>query len=161
MAQALRSRDEGTLPYRWRPWRWQRAAQLATPLVALSLATCDDPLGPESRPSCELPAPTPAVTAYEGLHIDVLLAALEHAAGPMAAAIGSAELTESLTGMAGFVRELRAENAPINGCRAVVQALGVLDALSDDPATKPDRDAIQLILALAGSAFNAPSATQR
>ena len=127
------------------------------------LATCDNPIGPENRALCEVPLPAASATAFQldapsdELTIEALRPALEHAAGAMASVIGSGELAASLAGLAGFAQALNAENLPINGCRTIVAAMNVLETLPDDPATRPDRDAVRLVLALAGAALNTPN----
>jgi hypothetical protein len=124
------------------------------------LAACDNPVGPENRAACEVPQQAGSAIAFQldepfdELSIDALRAALEHAAGPVAVAIGSGELSASLADVAGFVHAWHSENLPINGCRTIIAAVNVLDALPDDPATKPDRDTARLVLALAGTALN-------
>jgi hypothetical protein len=129
------------------------------PVFALALATCSDPLGPEELP-CQKPAGLTAGITFAPVDLEEMRAALAHAAGPLAAAMGSEELTASLVKATEFASLTLADELPRTGCRIVRIAAAALAQLPDDPATLPDRDAIRLILALTANTLDAMD-TQR
>jgi hypothetical protein len=132
-------------------------ARCAGPAGLLLLATCSDPLGPEER-ACSVPPNLQAIV--EALTVQAqqpspaaIRSALVHAAGPMAAVIGASHLTAPIAGETMAAAESVADGLNRSGCHHVVAAATHLDNLPDDPATRPDRDGIRMILAIAANAL--------
>lgn len=80
--------------------------------------------------------------------------ALQHAAGPMASVLGDGELTNELReAIAILGKETDGPTLHDTHCRLVVIASAALRQLPDTPETLPDRDGIQLVLALLANAL--------
>jgi hypothetical protein len=116
--------------------------------ATLAAGSCSDPLGPEELP-CAVPASLITQVAAQPADNAAIRAALLHAAGPMASALGSPELTATLGETTELVAQALDDGLPLTGCRILARASESLDRLSDDPATLPDREGIRLILAIA------------
>lgn len=138
------------------PTRARRGISRATLLpLAVVLATCSDPFGPEELPCAVPPTLLAQVSANAAVTQDLgaIRSALAHAAGPLATALGSSGLQESLVKTTGLVANTLEDGLPLTGCRIVAIAADHLNALPDDPATRPDREAIRLALAIAAKAI--------
>jgi hypothetical protein len=122
------------------------------PLLALLGSACGSAtvVAPPDDP-CIVPTTLRVVDA-PGLSQPSLRSALFHAAGPMTSALGtSVNVRELQRGINDLVSAelVRADVA----CRGIMVATKALDAMPDDPATRPDRDGIRLVLGLAVHAF--------
>jgi len=127
-------------------------------LIALGALACEGSLAPTApsdpvspRVTCELPSWLMAGNRPEPLGLDPLLSALQHAAGPMSSALGTSEpasrLARAIEAMAAREGLLAVEPS----CKPMLEAAEALQALPDDPETRPDRDGIGLVLTLAAA----------
>jgi hypothetical protein len=120
--------------------------------LGLAMAACDGgPLSPEAMTAepCRVPDAVASTLVWLPFAPDALRPALLHAAGPMSWALGSDKLTgELVQATAQLGSDLGTRSADTE-CRVLKLAAAALARLPDDPATRPDRDVISLVLTLA------------
>jgi hypothetical protein len=128
-----------------------RNKALVLALCAGAAGACDSNITDPDALSTEACVP-PAGFVIEGPPPSFNLADLEpallHAAGPMAAALGSTEqvrqLTQAIKGMA----DAEGPAALDTACRLLTMASRALAAMPDTPETLPDREGIYMVLLL-------------
>ena len=132
-------------------------AVLALASIVLAACNASDPLAPpiDDGP-CTLPSSLPPVTYVGTISPASMHDALIQAAGPMTAALGTGVDVQKLQS---GINAILSAGAPSGdaACRLVSAAANALDALPDDPATRPDRAGIRIVLALSSRAFQASS----
>jgi len=134
-------------------------ARWTMPLVALLATACrsSSVVAPREEP-CAVPTTLPAVDA-PAVTQSSIRSALVHAAGPMTAALGANVDVRAL--QAGINDLVSAELVRADvACRGIMAATKALDAMPDTPATRPDRDGIRVVLALAVRAFGVEDAVR-
>lgn len=129
------------------------------PLVALLATACrsSSVVAPVEEP-CAVPASLPVVQA-SGMTQASMHPALLHAAGPMTSSLGTSVDVKSLQSGIGELVSTAPVRADV-ACHGIMAATKALDALPNDAATRPDRDGIRLVLALAVKAFEVEGAAR-
>jgi len=127
----------------------------------LTVTACDsNPMGPvptAATPEPCLQALFGAAIAHVPLPSD-LASAVEHAAGPMAEAVGAPTLSAELADLRrGFLSSKPSSSPVMNDCGAVNRAAAALVQVPDTPKTRPDREGIRLVLMLVARTFQADS----
>lgn len=131
-----------------------RYRALALALCACAAGACDSNiLDPDAlnAVTCEPPAGFVAEVSAAPLNIASLAElqpALLHAAGPMAAALGSSEQVRQLTQAITAMAQSSSPAALDTACRLLIVASRALAAMPDTPETLPDREGIYLVLLL-------------
>lgn len=123
-------------------------------ILLVAVAGCTEQAGaPES---CAPPAALVAAVNAPPSSPASMEAALLHAAGPMTDALGTPSEVQELRA----VMQDAATRVQVNAdgaCRAISTALDLLDSLPDNPATRPDRDGIRMVLALTARSLVTPT----
>jgi hypothetical protein len=128
-------------------------------VIPAVIGSCSDsPTAPASSSSnpCT-PAALPAISAADAVAPAVLNDALQDASTRMSAGLGTGAQVQSVQNAIRTVETSIA--APNNSgvCGKITIAADRVDALPDDPASLPDRDAIRLVLALAAQSISVAS----
>jgi hypothetical protein len=133
-----------------------RRLWVAAPLM-LVLGACDSAVtAPKAfnEELCQVPAALAQSVYTHQWPSTSLRPALQHAAGPMASVLGEGELTHELRqSIAILGTETDQPTLHDTHCRLVVIASAALRRMPDTAETRPDRDGIQLVLALLANAL--------
>jgi hypothetical protein len=129
---------------------------IAAPALLL-LAACDSAVtAPKAfnEEQCAVPAALAESVYTHSFPSTSLRSALQHASGPMASVLGEGELTHELReALAILGQETDGPTLHDTHCRLVVIASAALRRMPDTAETLPDRDGIQLVLALLANAL--------
>lgn len=152
MSERTKARDQGEIRAGCR----RAHLRVLLPALALMTAACDsNPMGPGPLASapCQMPSQDLVGTAMEPFAPAALQSALRHAAGPMAAALGSGQVADELVKATSQLSTGLGGRSGDTECRVLRVASEALARLPDDPGTRPDRDGIRLVLVLAARAL--------
>jgi hypothetical protein len=134
----------------------RRIHWIALPVMLL-LAACDSAVtAPKAfdEQRCGVPASLAQSVYTHSFPSTSLRPALQHAAGPMASVLGEGELTNELReSIAILGNETDGPTLHDTHCRLVVIASAALRRMPDTAETLPDRDGMQLVLALLANAL--------
>lgn len=131
----------------------QRSSAVRTSIIMValaSLAACSDDPVDTGKACVGLTSPIPSA-AVSGLGDSELRAAVRDAADRNVAALpASAEIAELRTAVETLSQNLGSARRA-DACLAITKARAVLARQPDDPATLPDRAALQLVLDIAAA----------